>query len=131
MMIISERKRFLVDYFPKRVDKNKDVNVVIFSTQKSISLEMMFQKKKLFSHRRVVTITTSWYCKMKCLTNVFILCRPKGYSFRVCTFQEKNIFQLIFGYSYSFLYMTTEVKVTTPNQTSMVCILSCHSFYIV
>ena len=48
MMIISERKRFLVDYFPKRVDKNKDVNVVILSTQKSFSLEMMLQKKKLF-----------------------------------------------------------------------------------
>ena len=48
MMIISERKRFLVDYFPKRVDKNKDVNVVIFSTQNFFSLEMMFQKKKTF-----------------------------------------------------------------------------------
>ena len=41
--------------------------------------------------------------------------------------RKKNIFQLIFGYSYSFLYTTTEVVVTTPNQTSMVCILSCHS----
>ena len=41
-------KKILVDYFPKRVDKNKDVNVVIFSTQNFFSLEMMLQKKNFF-----------------------------------------------------------------------------------